>query len=92
MAKALKELGATTAGADIEKAVRNLKDILLGAIMLLSALPLQWCLSRYYGARYGDVDVPAEDIEEIPNLIETIRNLHTFAKRLIGALASQPST
>ena len=91
LAKVLKEAGITTAAEDIEGALRNLKDSLLGVIILFLALPLHWCLYRYYGARYGEIEVPAEDIEEIPSLIETIRHLHAVAKKLVSALASQLS-
>ena len=68
----------------IEQVLRNL---VVGTVIFIAAIPFHICIARYYNVvRYEKGKVPKEDIEEVPNAVKTLEQLHEIVRNMLGLM------
>jgi len=63
--------------------VKDALKIFLDSAIMFMLIPLHLCLREYYNARYGDVEIPEEEIEAVPLVIEKIKHAHEIVNEII---------
>jgi len=68
----------------IKKLEKVLYEYIKGNIVIYMALPLHYCLCRYYEvSRYPEGEISDQEFEIIPQVLEVLRQLHEIIKDVV---------